>query len=86
MYHFKCITQNKQRSAQIIVLLLALYCFDPREGGGVIEHSGRPLRVTAYSSSLSSMTSGGELEKRMGLVSDVGKADLMSSPWPVRAA
>lgn len=32
MYHFKCITQNKQRSAQIIVLLQALYCFDPREG------------------------------------------------------
>lgn len=40
----------------------------------------------AHSSSLSSVASGGELANRMGLVSEVGKADLMSSPWPVRAA
>lgn len=42
--------------------------------------------VTAHSSSLSIVASRGELENRMGLVSDVGKTDLMSSPWPVRAA
>lgn len=51
---------------------------------GYTSHRGGEL--SHHSSSLSSMASGGELEKRMGLVSDVGKADLMSSPWPVRAA
>lgn len=40
----------------------------------------------SHSSSLSSVASGGELENRIGLFSDVGKAYVMSSPWPVRAA
>ena len=45
-----------------------------------------PRVCGAHSSSLSIVFSRGELEKRKGLVSEVGKADLMSSPWPVRAA
>lgn len=45
-----------------------------------------PPAPASHSSSLSSVASGGELANRMGLVSDVGNTDLMSSPWPVRAA
>lgn len=49
-------------------------------------HKRHDNLLCRYSSSLSSVASGGELANRMGLFSDVGNADLMSRPCPVRAA
>lgn len=73
---------SRAKTLQLLSFLRVKHSFDGSEQEQVSRRSRDGS--SAHSSSLSRVASGGELEKRMGLLSDVEKA--MSRPWPVRAA